>query len=895
MKSRKLLIGLLSLMFAAGISGIFPVVTYAQSALGLNWTSLGPDNYSGRTRALLLSNQDQQYKTLYAGGVSGGLWKSVTNGLTWSQIETGNVVLNVSCIAQAPSGEIYVGTGESFASERFNLFSGFIGQGIYKSTDGATFTKVASTDPGTFNNPNAEWAFINRIAAGSNNKIYAATNNGLKVSGDGGQSWVLAKSGGVNLSDPSTEVDLGSDGSVIASVGNKVYLSASGAADAFVLISSDAAGDNLLPHVNLSRIELAFAPSDVNTIYAVLIANGADANYLRGQLYGIFVSKDKGLTWRLVGPGASTLFNVFGNTANTVHYGDYVASLVVDDADPDLIYVGGMDIWEGKKTQETGFYQWQQKTPGFVTRFHNIIFQPGVDGVAYMSTDQGIFSTNDDFAIVSALNRDYRTSMFYTVGFDDKGRVIGGTQGNGILFLDGEGNTPEAANKIFTGNVGGYVELSMINPTAMFYSSNAGLLERSADLGVSIANDFVPAAISGVNSGVFLTPFKMWESFNNLNSRDSITYIAKKNHPAGEVMEVKSKTAFYPFDYTFEEPLAIGDSIKIQDIISSRLFLGLANGVYMSKEVLDFSKEPKWFKIANITGVPSSLAYSKDANYLFVGTQEGKVYRIANIALANDSLRADVSSSSVIISTTLIKDFTGRYVTSLTVDPDNASRVIVTLGNYGSDEFVYMTTNSLDLAPAFISIQGNLPKMPVYASLFEMNTSNVIIGTDFGVFTTTSPGASTNWVSENNGMGALPVFAIRQQTVTRPWTSTLPGITNTGAIYLASHGNGIFENKLYVGFERPVIGSKNTQELLKIYPNPVINQINFNIETKSTGNLLVKIYDLRGNLITAHTIGNISKGLNKLSIDASELNSGTYLMQVISGMESQKAKFIVVK
>jgi hypothetical protein len=895
MKSRKLLIGLLSLMFAAGVSGLIPVVVQAQSALGLNWTSLGPDNYSGRTRALLLSNQDQQYKTLYAGGVSGGLWKSVTSGLTWTQIETNNVVLNVSCIAQAPGGEIYVGTGESFASERFNLFSGFIGQGIYKSTDGNTFTKLASTDPGTFNNPDAEWAFINRIAAANNNKVYAATNTGLKVSTDGGQNWTIAKAGGVNLTDPSTEVDIATDGTVIASVGNKVYLSSNGAADGFVLISSDVTGDNLLPHANLSRVELAFAPSDVNTVYAVLIANGADANFLRGQLFGIYVSKDKGQTWRLVGPGASTLFNVFGNAANTVHYGDYVASLVVDDSDADIIYVGGIDVWEGEKVQETGFYQWQQKTPGNITRFHSLVFQPGVDGIAYMATDQGIYNTADDFNIVSALNRNYRTSMFYTVGFDDKGRVIGGTQGNGILFIDGEGNTDEAANKIFTGNVGGAVEFSMISPAAMFYSSNAGLLERSADLGVSIANDFVPAAIAGVNTGVFFTPFTMWETFNNVNSRDSITYIAKKNHTAGEVLEIKSQTAFYPFTYTLDAPLSIGDSVRIQDIISSRLFLGVANAIYMSKEVLDFAKEPKWFKIANITGIPSTMAYSKDANYLFVGTQDGKVYRIANIALANDSIRADVSSSSVIISTSLIKEFTGRYVTSLTVDPANSGRVIVTLGNYGSDEFVYMTTNSLDQTPTFTSIQGNLPKMPVYASIFEMNTSNVILGTDFGVYTTTSPGASTNWVSENNGMGALPVFAIRQQTVTRPWANGLPGISNTGAIYVASHGNGIFENRLYVGFDRPIINGKGIQPMIKVYPNPVTDQINFNIESATSTNLMVKVYDLKGNLITVHNLGNVNKGLNKISLDATKLNAGTYVMQVISGIESQKAKFIVVK
>lgn len=894
MKRRKLLIGLLTFMFAAGSLILTSSVTYAQTALGLNWTSLGPDNYSGRTRALLLSNKDPQYKTLYAGGVSGGLWKSTTNGLTWSQIKTDDVVLNVSCIAQAPNGDIYVGTGENFSSERFNLFSGFIGQGIYKSTDGNTFTKLTATDPGSFNNPDAEWAFINKLAAGDNNKVYAATNGGLKVSTDGGQTWALAQAGSTDLNQVSSEVNIASDGTVIASVGNKVYLSIDGAKNNFVLISGQA-GENELPQDGLSRIVLAFAPSDASTIYAVLIADGTNTSYLKGQLVGVYVSKDKGEKWRLVGPGASVIFNVFGNPSNTTHYGDYVASMVVDKTNPDKVYVGGINVWEGIKILETGYYQWQQKSAGNVTRFHNIIFDPAKPYSAYVSTDDGIYYSTDDLYSFSPLNRDYRTSMFYTVAYDDKGHVLGGTQGNGVIFIDGKGNTPEAGKQIYGGNVGGSVEMSMINPTAMFYSSTGGLMERSADLGVSIANEFANDAISGSNPGVFQTPFRMWESFNNTVSLDSISYIAKENLASGTVLDIKSKTGGFPFNYTLSEDLSKGDSVRIQDIISSRFFLGVTNAVYMTKEVLEFGKRPQWFKIANIDGVPSAVAYSSDANYLFVGTQTGKVYRIANIALANDSIRADVGSPAAIISTSLINDFAGRLVTSISVDQQNSSRVIVTLGNYGSNDFVYLTTNSLDQTPVFNSVQGNLPKMPVYASLFEASTSNVLIGTDFGIYTTKSIGANTSWTAENNGMGALPIMSIRQQTMTRPIIPGYPGITNTGAIYIASHGNGIFENKLYVGLERPeIIGAKST-ELLNIYPNPVNNQLNFNIEVSKAGSAVINIYDLKGNIQNVTSLGSLNKGNNKVSLNVNYLTPGTYLLQITVGNEMQRAKFVVVK
>lgn len=892
MKRRNLLIGLLTFMFATGVFNLFTPVAFGQSALGLNWTSLGPDNYSGRTRALLLSNKDPQSKTLFAGGVSGGLWKSVTGGLTWTQINTNNVVLNVSSIAQAPNGDIYVGTGESFASERFNLFSGFIGQGIYKSTDGSSFTKLSSTNPGSFNNPDAEWAFINKIAA-ADNKVYAATNSGLKVSVDGGETWSVAKADGVDLTETSKEVAVATDGTVVASVGNKVYLSASGAADAFVMISATE-GENFLPHVGVGRVLLAFAPSDASTLYAVMISDGSSGLTLRGQLLGVYVSKDKGQSWRIVGPGASTVFNVFGNFANTTHYGDYAASIVVSQTNPDEVLVGGMNIWAGTKVLETGFYEWQLRGSGSVNLFHALVLDPNTPGLAYAASDQGVFRTQNNFLSLDGLNRGYRTSMFYTVAFDDKGRVVGGTQGNGILFIDGEGNTPTAASQVYGGFVGGSVEMSMIYPEGLFYSSTNGKLERSADLGVSLASDFVPTTISNSNSSVFLTPFRMWESFNNVNSRDSVTYIAKDDLTSGQIIEVTSKTARYPFNFTLTQNLAKGDSVKVKDIISSRFFLGVTNGIYMSKEALEFGIEPEWFKIANVIGIPTCMAYSDDANYLFVGTKEGKVYRIANIAAANTFDKADVSSTSIIISTTLIKDFPGRYVTSVAVDQRNELNVLVTLGDYGSDEFVYYTTNSLDQTPGFISVQGNLPKMPVYASLFELNSSNVLLGTDFGIYTTKSLGSSTTWTPENNGMGALPIMSIRQQTATRPVTATLPGISNTGAIYIASHGNGIFENRLYVGLNSP-IAKTNTDAMLSVYPNPVTDKINFTIEAFSTNNVVLKVYDLRGNAVMNMDLGKLSKGVNRVSVSADNLSSGTYIMQVVNGNQVQKAKFVVVK
>lgn len=487
--------------------------------------------------------------------------------------------------------------------------------------------------------------------------------------------------------------------------------------------------------------------------------------------------------------------------------------------------------------------------------------------------------------------------MFYTVAYDDKGRVVGGSQGNGVVFLDQTGNTPETGNAILPSFVGGSVEFSMINPNAVFYSSTAGNLVRSNDLGVSPANEFIYGSeITNNNAGVFITPFKLWEDFNNPNSRDSITFHAKANYNTGDVLSLKSKNAQFPFRYTLTQPLANGDSLHIVDPVSSIFFVGMTNAVYMSRDVLDFGKLPSWDRIANLTGVPSCLAYSSDANYLYVGTTDGKLLRIANIALAYDSLRADVRSSACIISSSVVKDFGARYVTSIAVDPKNDNHVIVTLGNYGNSEYVFRSTNALAQFPDFNPIQGNLPAMPVYSCLIEMNSSSrVILGTDLGVFTTESIGANPLWTVENTGLGEIPVMMVRQQTVSRPWIDGITGVSNFGAIYLASHGNGIFENRMFVGIDGPGPDPQGKSVTLSVYPNPVKSEVHFNVSLNGNSSLQVSLYNLQGKLVKSVNFGMPGRGEHQLTIPAADLVNGTYLMKVTEGSSVKTAKFVVTK
>ena len=99
-----------------------------------NWEERGPDNVGGRTRALIFDPNDASNETVFAGGVSGGLWKNTNISNSSSRWVRVGIPENlaISCIAVDPNNSkiFYVGTGESYVNGDVN------GDGLWKSIDG---------------------------------------------------------------------------------------------------------------------------------------------------------------------------------------------------------------------------------------------------------------------------------------------------------------------------------------------------------------------------------------------------------------------------------------------------------------------------------------------------------------------------------------------------------------------------------------------------------------------------------------------------------------------------------------------------------------------------------------------------------------------------------------
>lgn len=909
------------------------------------WETRGPNNIGGRTRAIIFDKKDPSGNTIIAGSVMGGMFKSTNGGNSWVKTNPEGTCMHVTCIAQAPNGDIYVGTGEGFTIDEYIVLGewgytgGFQGEGMFKSSDGENFSIIPSTSPN-----GSEWNMINELVIHSDGRIYASTNTGLKYSDDGGFTWYTAKTGtGEDLMGISKEVKVANDGTIITEVGNLCYLATDGNPQNFSLISGDS---SIYIPTNIGRAEFAFS-SDPNIVYALVVNSG-------GALVNVYRSNDKGLNWYIIGPGGSSNFNVFNTGTNiAAGIGLYACAIQVFPDNPDHILIGGLNMWDGMKATEEGYYDWTERSSNVFflsTNYlplnqHTFVFNPVTSSQCFVGNNGGIYRgiLGSEFEFQSA-NKDYIAAQMYSVSYTYADNIIaGGSQDLGTLVIDGSLNPSDAKRgiDIWTtpaglpdGATGGNVAYSMIYPRSVVYSryphpARSGNIENFVrrneyggftDWAASLFND-------RYRSDAFISPFLFWESFWDMYSGDSTDYYAIQDIPAGTTFYVESNNANRPFKYTTPVDITKFDSVRVPDPISSKFFIGGTDRVLMTTELIRYELSPEWFVISDVDhggveGIPQSMAYSVDANFLFVGTLDGKLYRISNIKYAYDFDRADVTSPYCIISTQKIPVYLpgttteiSQVITSVAVNPNNANHVVITCGNYGNEHYAYLSTNALSDNPEFKSIQGNpngdgLPQMPVYSSLFEMDANNnlLMLGTEIGIYVSTNWNTSNpSWTAQNKNIGKVPVFQIKQQLLSKPEDALMfisetdtsytiiPGNDNFGMIYAATYGRGIISlNDFYkpVGInENPITTSQDFD--INVYPNPASDQFRVEFMLKEKSNSTIEIYNFNGMQVRKQQMGLMNAGLHKATFDGSGLMKGAYLVRVTAGSSSATSKVII--
>ena len=368
---------------------------------------------------------------------------------------------------------------------------------------------------------------------------------------------------------------------------------------------------------------------------------------------------------------------------------------------------------------------------------------------------------------------------------------------------------------------------------------------------------------------------------------------------------------------------------EIRDLIQSTVALcnirsntsGSDRNVWISKDILKGASvnEPRWVLVADRTSTPDGLPrnsdvlvaeFSPDGNHLFLGTSSSELYRVdgindIDVSQIDNATQIDFLITSNTVNVHKLEDFKSRLslgirgaITGIAIDPNDANNVVVTFGNYGLNNHVARSTNALDPNGAnatFATIDQGLPLTPVYDAIIDRRDPNVvIIATELGVYATENgfaPNANdVVWTEENGGLGRVPAVSLEQMTF--KWEE---GAINEGKIYVGTHGRGIFEADQLVGIsESSVIrdNAKAKDKELRIYPNPVSEIVNLEIEVDNKEASLIKLYSISGQLIKEISNLSLTNGKNTIQLDLSELNTGAYIIQYVNGANSKSARLI---
>ncbi len=937
------------------------------NSVDFDWEEMGPDNIAGRTRAIIYDMNNPNI--LYAGAISGGLWRSTSGGVSWNKItyvgadETEFGTLNVSCITQGADGAIYFGTGESFAGSSINNYGVGQGAGIWKSTDGLNFTRLESTwipsNQTTFN-------YINRLAADpvDANRIYAATHRGLHYTDDAGISWnKIAALSIANQSRNTDDVKVGSDGTIVASIENRTFIAPEG--DLSQIYSPFGS-----PNVPSGRLEFAIAPSDPNYIYC----HAAKPN---GTLENIYQSTDKGETWTVIGPGGFTTFQTLGNQ------GIYDNCIAVYPDDPETIITGGQyALWKWSPNTEWSVLTSWSLSPGhplFVHADHHVFaFHPnyGQNGNQTMivGTDGGFYKSDYAGLYWIDLNKNFATIQFYKIDTDGAGRVMGGTQDNGTLYNDFGGNTIRNFYEVLGGD-GGQTKMSRLNSDVAFATVYYGSLRRTEEKGASFYetgryfynNTIVNKYWGGIEGNIastsypvapFVTLFDLWESFNDPNSIDSVNYNNKPlliplleydNYIAtidaqysnysldtsmflnvngemmvevgiifhtGETLIVPSSIANRPLYQELTEDLNPGDSIKVQDTYQSMIAVPLFDrfnnlyNIWVTRKPLNFNVlaafQP-WAPILPNGGISAGgswamreIKFSQDGNFLFFALNNS-LYRVSgfNNARLVNQLHGDSTNTNQ-LSWTAIQSFPNS-INGISIDPNNSDRVLVTLAGSTTSN-VYFSSNATSGNPSFTSKRGNLPLMPAFSGIINWQDGNqVMIGTEFGVFTTENISAiSVVWENQYNEYLSNAVAMDLVQQVFENYqygVNNHEGIENHGWVYVGTHGRGIFRSDAWKGplsTPKPIESKPFSLIELNVFPNPVKDIATVNYTLSVSAAVEFKVFDINGRLVHDKSLSNMPAGNHEIRFDMSQLQKGTYILNMYSGYRKLSKKMIVL-
>jgi len=770
----------------------------------------GPDNVGGRTRAIAMHPDNSEI--MFAGSVSGGLFKTTNGGTNWNRVQEfddtmetsaqGTGSLGISSITFSGTGDLYVATGCS-------KFEGGViaGDGLWVSknidSNSPTFTQVSGTN-------NKEIFKVVSVPSTYGDIYYVGANIGLKKIDN-----LNANPTGVSVTGIPTNATIGDV--KVSEDGNVIILGVDqGGVRTWISYDAGSSWTNLhsngeLTGTGMLRSEYAISkyknsnnaanPSDSAYVLYALFANSA------GQLGGVFRSDDNGVDWVQIAPASTINFSPLSSTRS--NQGGYNL-VVTSTADGEECIIGGIDLWSWIHTPNsvTENGQWypisswwaSPSMPFYVHADNHRLFWKN-DFTLMVGNDGGVqsrFGASGPNQLTSVINKGYNVTQFYSMGFGGDGSVIGGAQDNGTQYKNNSSSYSKEFAEV-SGGDGFECEISYLNSDAIITTVYNGSISRSSDKGTT--SQSVPAPCTGIvgqDCGPFYNAIALMENPEDLNTQDSVIYVPSQDMNAGDTITYFSSSFGIPIKHVLSQNINVydtmnivgtdtfitvtgADTLTLPDYVQSYFITQNDASVYITRDMMRFTTNPEWWRLFNYNSSIKSFEISHNMDYAWCGNY-GSLIRVSGLANAYSKQAADLAYRPS-PSDTLIEIATGNIVTGSFVNQIN-------FANDG-DLYTYKNGSPIEYTVHYetvYNVSGRIEDISVDPS----NPDNVCIVT--GGTSSSHVFYSTNATSDNPTFssidGDLPDMPVLGCIIERDPTTDIIVIGTAYGVFTTDNING---------------------------------------------------------------------------------------------------------
>jgi hypothetical protein len=815
----------------------------------LPWSPLGPvplasdatgngtQNYnqvSGRATAVAIDPADPSGNTLYIGGAQGGVWKSTNaasstaNNVTWTAVADDQATLSIGALAIQPGNTnpanslILAATGEAN-----NSGDSYFGLGILRSTNaGSTWTLITTANGGAlsfsglggmrmaFSLASGQMSTVVSAMATSSEGIVdgAVTSNtsrGLYTSLDAGQTWTYDA-----LTDPGGPTDATSATSVIYNATAGLFFAAiryhgfysspdgvnwtrlanqpGGAVLSTTACPPQSTSNNYACPIYRAEISVVPGRNEVYAWYVSISSSGEPADG------GIWQSLNGGASWNSISDSGIT--NCGDVDGCGVEQGTYNLELqAVPNGSATDLYAGAINLYKCSINSQNPTCT----SPSFFNLTHVYGCDPigapahvhpdqhaltytipasGSDSgndLMYFANDGGIYRALDGFSGLTTgscsgtnqfddLNQNLG-SMTQFVSFSqhptDPNTLLGGTQDNGSPAT-AQATTGSAWGNVLGGD-GGHNAIDPNTPSN-FYASNpdippGGLGIQLCSSGVNCVDSSFSFVITsgtvGGDDGAFYFPYI-------LDPQSTTALLAGTCRIWRGPRTGGAYTVLSPNFDTLGSGTCSGSEVNLVQAIAaggptdsngSMVIYATTSGYGPLNGPLNSPIGGNVWVTTNATAGASSFA-----NVTGNGPQgsiNSNQYPISSVAIDT----SDASGNTAYIT-----------IMGFTAPP----------GSTSGPGHVWQTTNA---GASWIDFTANLPDSPANAVVVDPVNAEVYVGTDVGVFISST--TSANWTevgpSPGSQSGFLPNVAV-----------TALGLFNSGGeefLRASTYGRGVWQ------------------------------------------------------------------------------------------------------